>query len=76
MKKPSSLALALLAGFLPQIFDAAEAQQYSNSKGGYRIDLSRLRKSLASADDIYDVPPYVPPDFSASTGVKSSVGAD
>ncbi|MBY0546083.1 MAG: hypothetical protein K2W95_02210 [Candidatus Obscuribacterales bacterium] len=45
MKKPSSLALALLAGFLPQIFDAAEAQQYSNSKGGYRIDPSRLQKA-------------------------------
>lgn len=45
MKKRAFLALALLTGFLPQMFDAAEAQQYANSKGGYKIDPSQLQKA-------------------------------
>lgn len=45
MKKRAFLALALLTGFVPQMFDAAEAQQYANSKGGYKIDPSRLQKA-------------------------------
>lgn len=46
MKKHVVLALAVLSGLVPQLFlDAAEAQQYANSKGGYKIDPSRLQKA-------------------------------
>lgn len=46
MKKHAVLTLAILSGLVPQLFfDAAHAQQYANSKGGYKIDPSRLQRA-------------------------------
>lgn len=43
MIKRVVVAIALISCTVPQVFSAAEAQQYANSKGGYKVDANRLQ---------------------------------